>query len=248
MNWKWVIILLALIGWGGTAVYANVQRAAAREAGLELRNVEAEADSAREELLVVLDDTVSVWRRLVVQEELRADSIDAELGARPVIRIPGELRVDTLEVVDTLEIPAAVEDQTFDWDGFDPPFSIQGSVALMGEPTPSAIVTARVVQVDPIPVEARVSCIEAEAANAVSVALLAEDPFSLIPSRTVADPDVCNARKPFVPSLWPQVSLRGIGYDLLKVVAGGLVWELVRKKKDTCSDCYNDDWHDDDYR
>jgi hypothetical protein len=224
---KWWVILLLLIAWAGTAAYAATQRNAARDAGIALANVEADLDTARNILLPqALDSTTNAWQRLVVQAEIERDSLDAALEARPVIRLPGRIIIDSIPMPpDTVEIVKEAGDEFFDWETRAPPFSIQGHVALLGAPTE-------------IPVEARVSCVPGDVVDAASVMLLAEDPFHIVPGRVVADPDVCNPPPKF--SLIPDISVKGIGYDLLKVVIGAVAWELIRSKDD-CPDCYYDD-------
>jgi hypothetical protein len=173
----------------------------------------------------VLADSSNVWERRIVQVELEADSLEEALRLRPVVRVQGQIRVDTLVIQDTVLV-GETEDSvtTYRFGGEDGPFRILGTGRIFT--SGRGIFDVRVAQVADIPVSARIGCQEAAGVNRAFVALSAEDPFTLIPSETVQEPDVCN-RPPVRFSLLPEVSVKGIGWEIAKGVAFHLLWEWV---------------------
>lgn len=222
---KWIILAILTAGIVSTG-WAVVRGNQYRDQALRADSLQAAADTARQVAMAALGDSVTAFQRRIVQIELQRDSVDAELQSRPVIRLPARVVVDTLRMVDTVDFEPPSSDTLVRWSGRDGPFSIVGHVALTDRPV-RAVVEANVAQVDPINVGVRVTCEDRPGINAASVLLTADPPFALVPGQPEASPEVCN-RVPFQPSFWPELSWKGVGYDLGKLVLGAVAWELLQ--------------------
>lgn len=218
---KKIIVVLILAGIVGTAGYLYAQSLVNnyRDQAFRADSVAAAADTARLLALQAVSDSVTVYQRRVVQVELERDALDEELQLRPVIEIPGELRFDTVRIVDTVTAEPSEEPgrQEYEFEGEDPPFAYRG-VASIWPLEYRGIFDVRVYQGQPIEISTRISCGDESGVRSAHVTMLADDPFSVLPGQVRADPDVCNPFRPPVFSfskgkaLWAGFGfLAGIG-------------------------------------
>lgn len=219
---KWIVLLLILgcvVVTVGATLYANTMR----EQALDALNTAAEADSARQVEVAALGDSVNAYQRLVVQREVELDSIDRELQERPVIRLPGEIVLDTIWMPpDTVwaETPVEQDRQDYDFSGVDGPFGYDGS-AFIWPLERRGVFEVSVHQREPVAIGVRVGCVQQGSVKAASVLFTADDPFNLIPGEVQQDPEICNPTPGF--SFLPQLSLKGVGWELVK----GAGWMLL---------------------
>lgn len=192
---KFIIIVLILLTLAavGTA-YANSVRY--RDQALRADSIEAAADTARLLHLAAMDDSTNAWQLRIVQTELQRDSLDRELELRPVVRVSAGLRIDTLRMADTVEVPIILHDtvKVYAFEGNDGPFAFRGDARVF--PTDRALFDVRVNLTRPITVDARISCGQEQGIKSASVLLSAEDPFSVVPASVFQDPEICNPSVP----------------------------------------------------
>lgn len=188
---KKFLLFLLIFCTMGAVIYAQVQYMAAREANLRADSVEAAADTARLVHFNELNDTINAWQRRVVQTELRADSLDRALQQRPVVRVSAGVRIDTIQVTDTVEVAEVRVDtvRTFQWRGRDGPFVIAGDARIFPA---RGIFETTVTVPDPIEIGVRINCISGRKINSASVLLTAPDPFDVTPGEVLQDPTICN--------------------------------------------------------
>ena len=224
---KKIIIILLLLGFGGLAIYGQLRANQFRDQAFRADSIAAAADTARMLALATLDSTTNAWQRRIVQVELRADSIDRELRLRPVVEIPGELRIDTLRIYDT--VPAAPPEndsiQEYRFEGDDGPFQYIGGAAINIFQR-RGIFDVNIYQDEPALVRTRVSCGAEAGVRSAHVTMFADDPFSLVPGQVQADPDVCNPPQRF--SLVPEISLKGLGWEAAKGAGWILLYEGLK--------------------
>jgi hypothetical protein len=224
---KKLVIVLLLLGCAvflGAAIYQTLQARELRAQAFRADSLAAEADTARALALAALDSAENAWQRRIVQTELQRDSLDRELRERPVIRIAAGVRVDTLRFTDTVYVTPSVgadSVKSYEFDGVDPPFGFRGSAEIY--PNNQGIFHVNVFQTDPIPIHARVTCGEGGGVNTASILFTASDPFEIVPGRVEQDRSVCNPREPVEFSLLPELSIRGVGWELVK----GIGWILA---------------------
>lgn len=194
---KLLIILLLLVA-AGSLLYAQMTANRYRDAALRADSLEAAADTARLLHLAALGDSTNAWQRRVLQVEIRADSLDRALQQRPVVRVAGRVRVDTLRFTDTVEVAEVRVDtvRTFQWSGRDGPFLIAGDARIYPA---RGIFNAVVSMPEPVEIGVRINCISSQGIQGASVLLTAPDPFHVIPGQVQQDPVVCNP--PSVPLL-----------------------------------------------
>lgn len=215
---KKLIVLLILLAALGLAGYLYAQSAIKnyRDQAFRADSIAAAADSARLLALESIGDSTNAWQRRVIQTTLERDSLDRELRLRPVVEIPGELRVDTLVFVDTVYAQPTEEEgrQDYEFEGIDPPFAYRG-VANIWPLDYRGIFNVRVYQNDPILISTRISCGEENGVRSAHVTMLADDPFSAVPGQVRADPDVCNPFRPPVFQLTKGKALwGGVGFAM----------------------------------
>lgn len=215
-----IIVILAGTVASASVIYAQAKASQLREALFEVANLEAAMDTARLADLVALGDSLVAYRQLVTQTEIERDALDQELEQRPVIRVPAGLRVDTIRVRE--EVPVEVTSDTtefFRLDAQTGPFRVFGGMTRLSEPVRGSF-SVDVALTEPARIDVRIGCISGPGVNRAEVLLSASRPFEIRPNSPIqADPDVCNAQKVGF-SLLPELSLRGIGWELLK----GLGW------------------------
>lgn len=187
---KFLIILLLLVA-AGSLLYAQVVTSRFRDAALRADSLEAAADTARLLHLAALADTTNAWQRRVLQVEIRADSLDRALQQRPVVRVSAGVRIDTIQITDTVQVAEVRVDtvRTFQWSGRDGPFVIAGDARIYPA---RGIFNTVVTMPEPVEIGVRVNCLDRDAVNAASVLLTAPDPFHVIPGQVQQDPTVCN--------------------------------------------------------
>jgi hypothetical protein len=200
---KFVLFLLiaATIAAVGTA-YAKAREA--REAGLRADSLEAAADTARLLHLAQLGDSTNAWTRRVLQVELERDSLDRELDARPVIRVAAGIRIDTVRVLDTVEVVKEDSVETYSWEGADGPFHVSGHARIfLGR----GLFDTRVTVPEPVQIGVRIVCRPSAGIQSSEVLLTAPDPFHVVPGLVEQDPGICN---PPVPPIFSFNMKRGI--------------------------------------
>lgn len=225
---KKLIIILLLCVTVVSVVYAQMTITEYRDAAFRADSIEAAADTAELLHLAALDSTVNFYEIRIVQAELQRDSIDRELQLRPVVRLEGELRFDTLHIVDTVYAmvpPDYAENdpgvQEYEFEGVKPPFSYRGN-AIIHVPSQNGIFNVSIVQEDPTPVTVRVGCENLPGGIRKAYALVGTDPpFSIVPGEVFQDPDICNPPVGF--KLLPELSVKGVGWELVK----GAGWMLL---------------------
>jgi hypothetical protein len=230
---RWAIILLlsaAAVITVVSVVWAQTQANKWRDAALRTDSITAAADTARQLEIAALGDTVTVYQRRIVQVELERDEVERELGERPVVRLPGEVVLDTIYLkADTVYAGEESTDslQTYDFSGEDYPFGYSGNAEIFPYRY-SGNFRVSVFQTDPVGISARVTCRPVEGGvDAASVTFIAEDPFRIIPGQVMQDPGICNP-EPVGFSLLPELSFKGIGWELLK----GAGWMLLANQLD----------------
>ena len=214
MKKHWILVLLLFL-LGATAVYALNQKAKAREAALEIVNIAARADTAR---LLVVDSVSTAYELLIVQKDLEKDSISVLLDTRPVVRIQGRLRVDTLNIVDTVAAPIPEDTvEVYAFGGEDGPFRFVGDARLF--PNRTQIFTVAVSS-SPVGTLAIISCGDEQPIRSAHLVLKADDPFEIIPTGVEQTPDVCNApRAPVFSITKGRAVWAGAGFLVGMVVA-----------------------------
>lgn len=192
-----LFLILAGVVCGATYLYAQSQITKYRDQALQADSVAAAADTARLLVLAALDDSTNAWQRRVVQTEIERDDMARELELRPVVEIPGELRIDTIRIYDTVYAQPEMEEgrQDYHFEGEDPPFGYYGTANIWPAQN-RGVFGVWVYQNQPIPVVTMISCGEESPIRSAHVTMLADDPFSLVPGRVRADPDVCNPFRP----------------------------------------------------
>jgi hypothetical protein len=216
-----IVLLLSVVV--VSVVYAQAQARKWRDAAFRSDSIAAANDTARLVVLASLDSTETAYQRRILQVRLERDSLDRELGLRPVVRLPGELRVDTLRLVDTVTAEPESTDslQNYEFRGVDHPFAYTGHATIRPKIGRGEF-DVSVFQAEPIRIEARVSCLDGPGVSGASVLFTADDPFDIIPGEVVQDPGICNP--PDVGfSFLPELSVQGIGWELLK----GAGWMLL---------------------
>lgn len=219
---KKVIIFALLLCTIAATLYARTIQSRYRDQLMRTDSIEAANDTAR---LVLQDSLNNVWERRVIQVELEADSLEQRLRTRPVVRVTAGVRIDTLHIVDTVVAQPSVDSvETYGFEGMDGPFSLRGQAQIF--PSRRGVFSMSVVQVDPITVTARVGCEDAAGFNKAFVALGAQPPFNVVPGEVLQDPNVCN-RPPVRFSLLPEFSVKGIGWELLKIGLGHILLDRL---------------------
>jgi len=195
---KLILLILILVALGTAGyLYAQSRLNDYREQALRSDSLAAAADTARLLALASLDSATNAYQRRVIQTELELDSLDRELQLRPVVEIPGELRFDTVRIVDTVYAEPSEEPgrQDYEFDGEDPPFAYRGTANIWPLEN-RGIFNVRIFQGNPIQVSTRISCGDEDGIRSAHVTMLADDPFSVLPGAVRADPDVCNPFRP----------------------------------------------------
>lgn len=232
-----VLILAGTVAIGASVAYAQIQANRYRDAAFRADSLEAALDTVRVLELAALGDSVNVLQLRAIQTELHADSLDEELRLRPVVRIPGRLRIDTLRLRDTVALqPAIGADSTefYRLDLAQDPFRVFGGMTRLPV-GPVGQFDVTVAMTRDVDVGVYVHCEDRAGVNAASVTLTADDPFSVAPRAPVqASREVCN-RPPVKFSFVPEISIRGIGWELLKMALGVVLWEKVIDGEDDSS-------------
>jgi hypothetical protein len=207
---KKVLVVLLLAGVLGIVgyLYADSVIGKYRDQAMAADSIAAAADTARLLVLASLDSATNAYQRRIVQTELTLDSISRELRLRPVVEIPGELRIDTLFLTDTVYAQPEVEEgrQDYEYDGEDLPFAYHGTASIWPAEY-RGVFNVRIYPREPIPVTTMISCGQETGVRSAHVTMLADDPFSLVPGQVRADPDVCN---PFRPPIFTLSKGKGI--------------------------------------
>lgn len=197
---KKLLIVLLLLVTIVSVVWAQVAVGRYREQALSALNAAAAADSARLYDVSSWMDSTNAYQRLVLQREIERDDLDRQLQERPVIRLPGEVVVDTLWMPpDTVFADPPVEEgrQDYEFEGVDHPFGYVGTAQIWPLET-RGIFTVRVHQIEPVPIGVRVGCVEQDGVRAASVLFTADDPFNLRPGEVQQDPAICNPQVPLL--------------------------------------------------
>ena len=210
------VVFLALVSTcSGRNLRAQIQALQFQKDSLEAVN-----DTARVVELESLGDSVNAMQRRVVQVELEKDSVDRELQQRPVVRVQGTARVDTLHFVDTVEVAMQTDSSlTYEWVDQDGPFTIEGGAEIL-RPTFRGSFFAQLSQTDDIPVGVRISCEDRDGVDAASILLTARDPLVLVPGALEQAPEVCNPPRPFI-SVTPTgvLTIAGVATAIVLLLA-----------------------------
>jgi hypothetical protein len=135
----------------------NAERTRTAQLALHATNLAAERDSTRA-VAVELGDSLRIVEKQVLQVAQRSDALDKALGRERIARYIMKGAVDSLERV-AFVTPAADSTDTIRRARFDvrqPPYTISANVEIP-QPPDSARLSLRVA-LDPIHVEARVTC------------------------------------------------------------------------------------------
>ena len=220
---KKILIILLLLGTMGATAYAARRATVYRDQAFRADSVAAANDTARALVLATLDSSTTAWALRIVQTELERDSLDRELDARPVIRVAAGIRVDTLRMTDTVDAIQEDTVEVYAFTGSDGPFSFRGDARLF--PDRAGIFRVAVAMTEPVPVHVRVTCGREAGVRSASVLLTADHPFSVVPASVEQAPHICNPAPGFQ---WlPELSLKGLGWELGKGLAWVLLWELA---------------------
>ena len=232
------VIILALAG--SLAIAVTVEQARilsvrrhASLAALEISNLAAQRDSTRNAALAnqrvsdLLGDSLKAVEIRVVQATQHNDALDKALGRERVARYVDNVRVDSLRrVVSAISTDVHGSDsgsmQTVRSAFFDirqEPYTVAAQVDIPPPPD-SARIELRVA-IDPIPIDTRVSCSNADGQGIKTASLSASSPTwaTVRFGRVEQSPDVCGspALKAAVPSrrqLFSRQLVLGVGRAL----------------------------------
>lgn len=229
------VIILALAGSLALAVTVEQSRIAAVRrhalvAALEISNLAAQRDSTRdaasanERVAHILGDSLRVAEIRVVQVTQHADALDKALGRERVARYVDNVAVDSLRrVVHTTITDVQRSDagagQTVRSAFFDirqEPYTVAAQVDI--PPPPDSARIELHVAIDPIPIEARVSCSipDGQGIKAASVSATSPTWATVRFGRVEQSPEVCGS-----PALKGSVqSRRGLFSRRLVIGAG----------------------------
>jgi len=226
---KKVIIIILFLALASGFGYAVTRARVYREQAFTADSLAAAQDTARLLQLASLNDSIHAYQLRIIQTETERDAIDRELDQTTVALARAKLRVDTIRMIDTVNVPAEINDTTkaYEFAGADGPFAFDGDAQIF-YPSWRGVFDVRVNLMRPVPVEARITCGNEPGVRSASLLLTAEDPFSLIPESVTQDPDVCNAPPGRHFSWLPELSWKGIGWELLK----GAGWMLLANQFD----------------
>lgn len=203
-------LLAGLLIVASLAGYAAVQRH--RVATLEQQNGELALqhanDSAQKDvtfrvsdtnakLAAAAGDTVAVYKRLVVQTDQRADSIDRALGLERRGRYAMTLRLDSLQRTNTVAVVTSDSTDRVRRASFDvrqAPYTVALTVELPAAPD-TAHLDLRVA-LDPIPVTARLSCAAPDSHGIRAASIEAQTPkwAAVNFDHVEQSPDLCASR------------------------------------------------------
>jgi len=194
------MITLPKLPWGKILVAGAVvvllglwlqQRATARRNAFLADSLAAAADTLR----VTHAGELDIYRLRAIQSGLRADSLDRALKQRPVFRDTVTVYLDTLIVRDSTPVTADPEDRVrvATLDRYEQPFTLSATVRVP-RPPDLALWDTRIA-LDPIPLEASVTCGEKPPGGVrpVEVRVVGPSWARIGLSRPVVDPDACNA-------------------------------------------------------
>lgn len=219
-----ILLLCSTIILLGAAVWKTLEARELRTQAFSADSAAALADSARRVALATLDDSTNAYQRRILQLSLHADSLDQELEERPVIRLPGTVTIDTIRLVDTVQASGEPTDsvQTYQFRGHHMMFGYSGAAQIWPQRY-EGIFRVEVFQEEPAEIGVRVGCKEGLGVSSASVLFTADEPFNVVPGEVQQDPDVCNPREPVGFRLLPELSFRGVGWELVK----GVGWVML---------------------
>jgi hypothetical protein len=208
------------------------ERLRSAEAFLTATNLVAERDSTRDvaatnaRVARLLGDSLRLVERQVIQRDLHLDALDGALAAGAVRgRYALDVALDSLKRV----VPAALDvSRGATWAAhFDlrhPPYTIAADVE-MPEPPDSARIALRVA-LDPIPLEARLTCSTPNASGVRTASIAASSPpwATVRFDRVEQSPAVCGFPPP------AKQSRRRIAFTPL-VIGGGYVWPVESRAR-----------------
>lgn len=179
----------------------------ARRDALERDAAEARADSTRRVDARLLSGEIAAWERRAVQERLRADRLDRELGRTTVALSQARLTIDSLRVKTPSSKPVEVLEGDTRVGTFQlrqAPYSIRAVATL--PPPPAYGEIDLLIRLDPIPLMARLMCGARDPRTGVAPAtvLVAAPPWAQVQLEQVQqDPAVCSPE----PTRLPRIGL-----------------------------------------
>lgn len=203
----------------------DAERAKAGAAALYATNVVAERDSTRDVAMtnrkatVLLGDSLRVVEKQVVQVVQRADALDVALGRERRARYSIDMTADSLQrvIMSPARNDSARGIRSASFELRHEPYTISAQVEVPAPPG-SATLAVRVA-LDPIHIDARLSCAAADEHGIRSASITAAAPkwASVRFDRVEQSPELCAS-----PALLPEPRHRFIEFRRLMIGAGGL--------------------------
>jgi hypothetical protein len=205
MRRHWIsILVLCLLTIGALLLSLRSANARATRAGMIADSLVATLDTLR----VYHIDALTYWERRVVQTEIDRTRLERELRRKPAVVLRPVLHIDTLRIVDTVEVQGdSIRTATFT--RYQPPVTLTALVAMSSR----AATLDATMALDTIPLGIRIQCGEGRV-RPVTAQISTPAWVTLRMGTPQAAPEVCNAPRPRRGLPW---------WSVLVGVTGGLL-------------------------